>query len=64
MSSEAWFPSYGLLMIKENAQSVRLELQHGYCKRQTSGTQFSSAASKWGCLPRLPTKHPSKAAVL
>jgi hypothetical protein len=25
--SEAWFSSYGLLEIKENAQSVHLELQ-------------------------------------
>jgi len=27
-SSEAWIPNYGFLNIKENAQSVHLELQH------------------------------------
>jgi len=53
--SEAWFPRYGLLTIKESAWSVRLEIPCRNCRRQTSGTLFSSTKSELGCLPRFPT---------
>jgi hypothetical protein len=42
--SEAWFPSYGLLKIKEN---VHLESPCSHCNRQASGTLLSSNPADW-----------------
>ena len=47
--SEVWFLNYGLLMIKENVQSVHLEFPYRQCGRQISGTQLPSISSEWGC---------------
>jgi len=49
--SEEWFPNYYLLMIKENALSVPLEVPCRHCGRQTSGILLSSTTSDWCCLP-------------
>jgi len=43
-------------MIKEN-----LEFSCRHCRRQTPGTLLPSTTSDWGCLPRYPTKRPSRA---
>ena len=51
--SEVWFPSYGLLRIKESAQSVHIEFPCRHFRRHTSGTLLIFATSHWGCLPFL-----------
>jgi len=48
---EAWFHTYSLLMIKENVQSIHFEFPCRHCRRQTSGTLYSSTIPNWGCLP-------------
>ena len=60
--SEAWFPSFISLTIKEDALSVHLrvsmqDLQETAYYR----TLLSSATCDWGYLPRLATKRPSRA---
>lgn len=60
-SSEACFHTYSLLMIKENVQSIHLEFPCWHCRRQTSGTLYSSTTSSragysdllWNVLPEL-----------
>jgi hypothetical protein len=49
--SEAWFPCYALLNIKENVQSVHLKCPCRPCNRQTFGTILSFITSECGCLP-------------
>jgi len=59
--SEARFPSYGLLAIKENAQNAHLDFPRRHCWRQASGTLLPPITSDGDCLPRLPAKRPSRA---
>jgi hypothetical protein len=48
-------------MFKENIQNDHLEFSCRHCRRQTLGTLPPSTTSDWGCLPRYPTKRPSRA---
>ena len=47
--SEAWLPTYGLLTITEDVQSVHHEFTCRHGRRQTSGP--ISTTSDWDCLP-------------
>jgi len=58
--SEARFPSYSLLTIKENALIVHLELPWRQCGRQTYVTALSSTRPDWDSSPRAPTKRLSR----
>jgi len=53
---EAWFPSYGLLMIKEYSvptSSFHVDTEGD----ETSGTLLFPITSDWGCVPKFPMKH-------
>ena len=50
------FPSYDLLMTKENAQSI-----HWHCRKQSFGILLSSTTSNWSCLAPFSMKSPSRA---
>ena len=52
---------FGPLKIKESVHSVHLEFPCRHCRRLTSGTLLPSTATDWSCLPRFPTKRPSRA---